>query len=262
MKRIFSYTTLLLISILVLISCSSDDNTTKEVDLTGSNDITFNFDHKMYGQELEYGQTYRANGNGEEINVTFLKYIISNFQLTDNKGKVFTYPKDQSYFIIDSETKDVKIVLKNVPAGKYNKVKFGVGVDQEKYLRGQEDQQEFWDLSAEHDLIWGWITGYKFINFQGTYVNSGNNEGFSFHIGSHGSKLDNYKATELISKEAIIVSDDHSPRVIIGVEVSNLLDSTHKIVLKEKSTIMVDPVKAPQIMENALTMFEVEKVEL
>ncbi|WP_010249156.1 MbnP family protein [Myroides injenensis] len=261
MNKILSYIAVLLISVFSFTSCSSDDNSTKEVELEGSNDIIFNFEHKMYGQELEYGQTYKANGNSEEINVTFLKYIISNFQLTDNKGKVFTYTKNDSYFIIDSETNDMQIVLKNVPAGRYTKVKFGVGVDQEKYLRGQEEQQDFWDLCAKHDLIWGWITGYKFINFQGEYENSGDRGGFSFHIGSHGSKLDNYKSRELASKETIEVSNKKSPIVTVGVEVSKLLDSTHKIVLKEKAVIMVDAVKAPQIMDNALTMFEIEKVE-
>ncbi|KZE83409.1 hypothetical protein AV926_00375 [Myroides marinus] len=265
MKRILSYVALFLSTSVALTSCSTDDNNdnnkeVKEV-LVGKNDVTFTFNHKMFGEELKYNTLNKANGNNEQLNVTFLKYIISNFQLTDDKGGVYTYPKDKGYFFVDSESNDFKVTLKDVPAGYYTKVKFGVGVDQEKYLRGEGDQQEFWDLCKKHDLTWGWLTGYKFINYQGTFINGTEEEaGFQLHIGSHGSKLDNYKENILVSKEEIKVSDKYAPLVDLNVEVSLLLDSTDKIVLKERPYIMVDAVRAPKIMTNATTMFSVGKV--
>ncbi|MCC9041796.1 hypothetical protein LNQ81_03660 [Myroides sp. M-43] len=264
MNKFLSYITLILCSTIILTSCSSDDNNSgedKKEELTGKNNITFTFNHKMFGEDLKYNTSYKANSNDEKLNISFLKYIISNFQLTDSKGGVFTYPKKDGYFFVDSETHDYKVVLKDVPAGYYTKVKFGIGVDQEKYLKGMEDQQEFWDLCKKHDLIWGWITGYKFINCQGLYVNGTNKEDdFQLHIGSHGSKLDNYKEVVLESKEEIKVSDKHVSNVDLNVETSLLVDGKNKIVLKESSYIMVDAVRAPKIMENAQGMFSIGKV--
>jgi len=267
MKRILSYIALFLSTSVALTSCSTDDNSdnnkeVKEV-LEGKNDVTFTFNHKMFGEDLKYNTLNKANGNNEQLNVTFLKYIISNFQLTDDKGRVYTYPKDKGYFFVDSQTNDFKVTLKDVSAGYYTKVKFGLGVDQEKYLRGQDDQQEFWDLCKKHDLIWGWITGYKFINYQGTFINGTEEAGnYQLHIGSHGSKLDNYKEVILNSKEEIKVSNKYAPTVDLNVETSLLLDSTNKIVLKERQYIMVDKERAPKIMDNATTMYSIGKVTI
>ncbi|MGL4582628.1 MAG: MbnP family protein [Flavobacterium sp.] len=260
MNKFLSYITLFLGISITLTSCSSDDNKGSEEELVGKNTVTLTFDHKMFGQEMQFGTAYKANGNNEEINADFLKYILSNFQLINDKGKAFTYPKDSGYFVIDSETKDYKVVLKDVPAGRYEAIKFGVGVDREKFLKGQTDQQEFWDLCKKHDLTWSWITGYKFINYQGEFKNVDLTKKFSFHIGSHGTSQDNYRDTTIKTTNKIVVDVTTAANVVINVEVSKMLDSTHKIILKEKSTIMVDAVNAPKIMENAITMFSIAKV--
>lgn len=262
MKKV--YILLFAVIAFVFTSCSSDDNAVLEVPeevLEGTNSVSFVFNHQMFGEDIVYDQYYKENSIGESLNITFLKYIVSNFVLIDEKGAEFTYKKDDSYFFVDSKTKDFKITLNNVPAGRYSKVKFGVGVDQEKYLRGMEDQQEFWDLCKEHDLIWGWITGYKFINCQGLFKTGGQDEeGFQLHIGSHGSKLDNYKEVLLKSPQHFVVSAKHKSTVHVDLEVSKLLDSTHKIALKESPYIMIDAVRAPKIMQNAQTMFNIRSI--
>lgn len=260
MNKIISYITLFLAVSITLTSCSSDDSNGAEEVLVGKNTVTLTFDHKMFGQEMQFGTAYKANGNNEEINADFIKYIVSNFQLINEKGKVFTYPNEANYFVIDSETKDYKVVLTDVPAGRYKAIKLGVGVDREKFLKGQTDQQEFWDLCMKHNLTWSWITGYKFINYQGEFKNADLTKRFSFHIGSHGTSQDNYRDTTITTTNQIVVSATAAANVVINVEVSKMLESTHKIVLKEKSTIMVDAVNAPKIMENAATMFSIAKV--
>lgn len=268
MNKFLSYVTLFLCASITLTSCTSDDAREEVLDkklevLEGKNTITFNFDHKMFGEELKYGTFYKANGSKDELNITFLKYIISNFQLTDDKGQIFTYPKNEGYFFVDSETNDFQVVLKDVPAGRYTGIKFGVGVDQDKYLRGQEEQQEFWDLCREHNLIWGWLTGYKFINCEGLFTNEGSEEdSFQLHIGSHGSKLDNYREVALTPKDIIKVSNKYASTVNLDVEVSKLLDDKHKISLVERQYIMVDKERAPKIMENAVNMFKVNEVKI
>lgn len=268
MNKFLSYITLFLCASITLTSCTSDDVTEEALDkklevLEGKNTVTFNFDHKMFGEDLKYDTFYKSNGNKEELNITFLKYIISNFQLTDDNGEVFTYPKNEGYFFVDSESNDFKVVLKDVPAGRYTGIKFGLGVDQEKYLRGVEDQQEFWDLCREHNLTWGWLTGYKFINCQGFFTSAGSEaDDFQLHIGSHGSKLDNYREVVLTTKDVVKVSDKYAATVELDVEVSKLLDDKNKISLVERQYIMVDKDRAPKIMENAVNMFSLKEVKI
>ncbi|MEC4114504.1 MbnP family protein [Myroides pelagicus] len=262
MKKV--YILFLMVAGLSFTACSSDDNSPKRAEeLKGSNTVTFIFDHKMLGENIVYDQQYAENNNKESLSFNFIKYIVSNFVLIDEEGKAFTYDKAKSYFIIDSKTDDFEVTLTNVPAGKYRSVKFGIGVDQEKYLRGEEEQQEFWDLCSKHGLVWSWITGYKFINTQGEFiVDNGELSGFQLHIGSHGSKLDNYRDLVLNTPKSFVISDDYAAKITVELEASKLLDSKHQIPLKDKPFIMVDAERAPMIMDNAQTMFSISHIEV
>jgi hypothetical protein len=51
------------------------------------------------------------------LKVTAIKYIISNVVLTKEDGTIFTYPKSESYFIVDELNANSRIInLTNVPA--------------------------------------------------------------------------------------------------------------------------------------------------
>lgn len=258
-----------LVAIVMLSSCTSSDDEVLIIEKDEKGTMEWFFDHTLMGDKMLLDVAARTNGNGERLTIKRFNYIVSNIVLIDENGASFTYPKDESYFIINSEKEEFVVQLKNIPAGNYTKVKFGLGVDQSKYLRGEEEQQELWDLAATHNMTWSWITGYKFFNMEGTFT-SNKVEGsprFSLHIGSHGTNLDNYKEVEINLPSIARVRETIKPSVHFMVDANKLIDGEHKIILSEAmnpagtaASIMVNAVKAPKIMENATKMFHVDHV--
>jgi len=241
-------------------SCSSDDDASS--DLTGTGTVIIEFDNSMAGDDLLLSASSYTNSQNETLTVTRLNYIVSNFRLTDEDGNIFTYPKDDSYFITSEETGSTEVVLTDIPAGKYTSLTFGIGVDQEKYLQGAEGQGDFLSKAEENNMMWSWQAGYKFLNFEGTFTSPTVTEAtnFQIHMGSHGSSLDNYKETTLALETEALVSDDLSPIIHLVVDASDILDGTNKISLSEQAVIMVSEEKSPKIAANVSTMFSVDHV--
>lgn len=250
---------LFLLSLFIVSSCESDDG---EVPLSGENNITLEFDNSISGDDLLLGSATYSNGNNETLSIDRFNYIVSNFVLIDENGEEFTYPKDESYFVISEENNLTEVVLENIPAGNYTAIRFGVGVDQEKYQQGAEGQGDFLEIAEKNEMMWSWQAGYKFLNFEGTFTSESHTEAtdFKIHMGSHGSSLDNYKEVEVNFPSDAVVSATLSPLVHFEVDAGTILDGSHKIHLSEAPVVMIDEVKSPQIAENALEMFSVHHI--
>ncbi|MBT2161133.1 MbnP family protein [Zobellia barbeyronii] len=248
---------------LFMTSCSSDDNASDDDSLTGSGEISIKYDNGFNGNDLVLGTANAANANGEAITVNRFNYIVSNFRLVNAAGEEFTYAKDDSYFIISQETEDDQIALANIPAGEYTTLKFGVGIDQEKYLQGAEGQGDFLTLAEDNNMMWSWQAGYKFLNFEGTFTSETITEAteFKIHMGSHGSSLDNYKEVTLELPNNVVVGDGVDSNIHLKIDASKILvGATNSIELTEKQVIMVDAEKSPQIAVNTSEMFVVDHI--
>lgn len=259
MKNYSIYT--LALSVLFFVSCSSDDDATTD-ELTGTGELSIKYDNGFNGNDLVLDVPNSANENGEVITVTRFNYIVSNFRLVNAEGEEFVYPKDESYFIVSQETEEDNIVLPEIPAGEYTTLIFGVGVDQEKYLQGAEGQGDFLAEAEANNMMWSWQAGYKFLNFEGSFTSDSVTEptDFKIHMGSHGSSLDNYKEVTLELPSSVIVSDEIDSSIHLKIDASKILVASNNIKLSEKSVIMVDEEKSPQIAVNTTEMFEVDHV--
>ena len=257
-SNIFKIALIAMISILA--SCSKGDDINNE--LTGTNDLVIEFDNGVNGDDLVLGASTYMNSNGESLKIDRFNYIVSNFVLVTAEGNEFVYPKNESYFVISEEAGETEVILKNIPAGKYTAIRFGLGVDQEKYQQGAEGQGNFLSLAEEYNMMWSWQAGYKFLNFEGQFTSASVSEAtnFKIHMGSHGSSLDNYKKVNLDFNSQALVSSELSPVVHLMVDANKVLDGEHKIRLSEKAVVMVDEVKSPQIAENLTGMFVVDHV--
>ncbi|MEO2071879.1 MAG: MbnP family protein [Zunongwangia sp.] len=257
----FNYIKIFVLVVAVsLTACSSDDDAVSN--LGGENDVRIEFDAGVNGDALLLGATSYTNANGETLKINRFNYIVSNFVLIDAEGNEFTYPKDDSYFVVSEENELTEVVLKDIPAGEYVALKFGVGVDQEKYQQGAEGQGDFLQVAEENEMMWSWQAGYKFLNFEGTFTSETVTEPtiFQIHMGSHGSSLDNYREVTLQMPSDALVSENLSPVVHMAVDANKVLDGQHKIKLSEAAVVMIDEVKSPQISENINGMFRVDHV--
>ncbi len=254
----FKIALLALISILA-ISCDNDDD--DAMALTGSGEVSVTFDNGYAGNDLLLGTTNAANSNGETLTVTRLSYIVSNFSLIDVDGNEYVFPKDDSYFIINQEADLDDISLPNIPAGAYTTLKFGVGVDDEKYQQGGEGQGNLWTRAEENNLTWSWTAGYKYINYEGTFTSATvtDETDFKVHLGRLGDQV-NYEEVTLALPTNVTVSDEMDSNIHLKIDASKILASIHNLLLSDQAVLMTDPEKAPLIAENTATMFVVDHV--
>lgn len=249
----------------IFVSCSSDDNASEN--LSGNGEMQLYFDNSLNQDDLILGVSTHTNSNGETLKVNKFNYILSNFVLIDENGSEVVYPKESSYFIINEETNQTTIHLENIPAGNYKKIKFGLGVDAQRYLQGETAQQSFWDEAVDNDLTWTWSTGYKFINFEGTFTspNLTGEKTFQIHQGSNTS-TDNYREFIIDFPNTARVRTTESPSVHFIVDANKILDGNAKLKLSEAmntagtgATIMMGA-KLISIAGNTTSMFTVDHV--
>ena len=150
MKSILKLQLAILSLVITLSSCSSDDDATQE--LSGENNLTIEFDNSVNGDDLLLGTSTYTNSNNETLTINRFNYIVSNFVLIDAEGNEYVYPKDDSYFVVSEEEAMNEVVLENIPAGDYVAMRFGVGVDQEKYLQGAASQGDFLQVMYSSEL--------------------------------------------------------------------------------------------------------------
>ncbi|CAL2089421.1 MbnP family protein [Tenacibaculum sp. 190524A02b] len=247
---------------MTFIACN--DNEQLQEKLEGKNKVVIEFDNGFNNDKILLGSSSHATSNDEVLAINSLDYIVSNFVLVAEDGTEHVYPKNKSYFIIseggNGKTKNVQISLEDIPAGKYNKIKFGIGVDQERFKQGQAAQEGFWTLAESYNLTWSWQAGYKFVVLEGNFKEkaSGADSPYMLHIASRGTSVDLYKEVEL-SMDVAIVGKGQSPQLHVKVDAGKILDGTTKIKLSEGATIMGGD-KAKNIADNYTAMFMVHHV--
>ncbi|WP_240032178.1 MbnP family protein [Psychroflexus aestuariivivens] len=233
--------------ILVLTSCDDDDAYLVELNL--------NFEHHVDNEVLVFNEINYENNSDEFYSISELKYIISNIQLQNKNGNWFSYPVEDSYFLINAGVEESLIVnLSGIPNGNYQNIRFGFGVDQSNYpLNGVNN---FVPTAEENDMLWSWSAGYIFLKFEGEYqlVDPIAPENFLYHVGSHGQNLDNYRTVEL----AVDLDLNADTQLDISADVSKIFDATHQMSLQQKSDIQIDPENAPKIADNVVEMFQIQ----
>lgn len=267
-------------SSLFLTACNSDDSSSI-IEENTFGDAELYFDNGVNGDKLILGNSYKYS-NGETLTINRFNYIISNVILIKADGTEYVYPKAKSYFVVSEEADLHTISLENIPAGDYVKVKFGLGVDNQRYLEGETAQQEFWNYAASHNLTWTWSTGYRFINFEGTFTpaTAAKHEdpaheepgtgtpgmyNFQIHQGSN-TATDNYREITLNLPTTARVRKGDKPSIHIITDANKIADGTNKIVLKDNlnaagtNASIMGGENLIKIAENTLQMFTVDHV--
>ncbi|MDR9400822.1 MAG: hypothetical protein RI558_05320 [Psychroflexus sp.] len=252
---------LFVLLICLLISCADDVDDNTIVDNTIYSELSLNFDHHVGDDDLVLSEaTYQKNG-GETFQVDTLKYIISNIVLHRPNGDTFKYPVKDSYFLINEEApSSLNINLTEIPEGEYDKISFGFGVDQSNYpLNGVDN---FVPTAEENGMLWAWAAGYKFLKFEGTYStdSSSESQNFLYHVGSHGTNLDNYKEIVLNLNQVIQLEEEVITEININMDVLKIFNAVHALNLSDKDDIQVDPENAPKVSENMRASFSIDTI--
>jgi hypothetical protein len=246
-------------------SCSDDDSTVNNASGTGK--IGIEFDNSYGDNNLILNTQDNTTSANEVLKVSTIKYIVSNIVLTKEDGSTYTYPKSESYFIVDEANAATQILnLTNVPAGNYTKVKFGIGVDKEQFDMGASGQGNFLATAQANDMLWSWSAGYKFLAFEGTFTSSSVSTAtpFMVHTGQTGTDY-NYTEVTLNMPTKALVRPTITPIVHIIADASKIIDGANKIKLSDNNAngmgaMIMGGQLLPLITANVTNMFRIDHV--
>jgi hypothetical protein len=243
-------------------ACSNDEET-----VSGTGTVALEFDNSFRGDDLILETQANTTASNEVLKITMVKYIISNVVLTKEDGTTFTYPKSESYFIVDEANPDSHVIdLKNVPAANYIKVAFGIGVDKAQWDQGATGQGDFLAKAQAAEMMWSWSAGYKFIAFEGTFTAAAvtNPLPFKVHTGQTGTDY-NYATVTLDLKTKALVRSTIEPQIHIITDLSKVLNSINVIKLSDNNpngagAMIMGGVKVSLVTQNVATMFRIDHV--
>lgn len=170
---------LFLATLIIVSSCSEDEPTEIE---TGT--FQLKFDNFAGATEIDLvnpGSTdyMFTTTSGEPFNITTFRYYISKVKLEGPDGEVFEDEMNVSanaddvrgfYLVNEADASSKFITLKGIPAGRYNKVTFTIGIGEE----GIEEGAAGGILDpAEGAWFWNWNAGYIGFAIEGGAANSG-----------------------------------------------------------------------------------------
>ncbi|WP_339918705.1 MbnP family protein [uncultured Flavobacterium sp.] len=245
-----------------LTACSNDEET-----ISGTGMVALEFDNSFNGNDLILETQTNTTASNEVLKITSIKYIISNIVLTKEDGTTYTYPKSESYFIVDEATAASHVIdLKNVPAANYTKVTFGVGVDKDQWSAGADGQGDFLATAQAAGMMWSWSAGYKFVAFEGTFTSATVTTAvpFKVHTGQTGTDY-NYTTVSLDLQTKALVRTTITPQIHIITDLSKVLNSTNVIKLSDNNASgtganIMGGSNLPLITQNVSTMFSVDHV--
>lgn len=251
-------------TVLLLASCSSDDAAET---VNGEGKLSVEFDNIFGGANLILNSQANTTSQGETLNVSDVKYIVSNIVLTKEDGSTFVYPKSQSYFIVsEANCASHVLELQNIPAGNYTAIKFGIGVDEQQYNLGQTVQGDFFAAAQNEDMAWSWSAGYKHLLFEGMFTSATVTTPtiFMVHTGKSGANY-NYTDVNLSFPDKALVRINITPDVHLLVDVAKIIDGNNKIKLTDNNmggmgAMIMSGANLPLITANLSSMFSVDHV--
>ncbi|GAA3522812.1 hypothetical protein GCM10022393_41840 [Aquimarina addita] len=152
---------------LTAMSCSSDDDNTTGTEVKGT--VEIKWDNIVGDQDMNLTEkqnldfTYKTN-DAQDFNITSFGYYVTNIVLEGEDG--LRYEDEVSisaadalgvYHIKEGEFASNSLTLENVPAGKYNKISFTIGIPEEGVREGAAGG--VLDPAAGA-WFWNWNAGY------------------------------------------------------------------------------------------------------
>lgn len=251
---------------LLFISCKKDKALAYDPAIKAP--LSIEFDNIAGNSNLQLNTGVYSNASGQNFSVTKLKYYISNIQLTNTTGQVFTVPQNESYFLIDEAAPASLKPTINVPEGEYTHLSFVLGIDSLRNTMDVSQRTGVLDVStAAADMYWSWNSGYIFFKLDGTSPAITSMGGiFQFHVGGFGgystptiNNLRNF-SIDLTARGIPRVITGRKPNIHLLADVMKAITGSTNIDFSTTSMIH-SPAAAVSIRNNYFNMFTHDHTE-
>jgi hypothetical protein len=257
MKHIFIKAAFVAVIVIAITSCSKNEDDI----ITGQGNLEVEFDNVYGAADLVLNTQSNITSQNETLQISTVKYIVSNIVLTKEDGTTFIYPKSESYFIVDESDEATQLLeLSAIPAGNYTKIKFGIGVDQPQFELGESGQGEFLLTAQNGSMFIDWTSGYKFLSLEGNFTSLTNTVASDFRVQTNKTNSSyNYTEVTLDFTNAALVRTDITPEVHIFSDVSKIMDGLNKIKFSDTPNV-TDGEALSLVTQNLYSMFRVAHV--
>ena len=135
------------------------------------------FNHNWEGETIVFDELKYENANGEILSIHKFRYLISNIILHKTDGSEIRFSE---YLLVDLNDENLEIIIPNAPFDNYSGFSFTFGFNETDNIDGAYN-----DLNSES---WNWPAmlggGYHFMQFEGKYLDNGNENPFAYHMGT------------------------------------------------------------------------------
>ncbi|MBU3700414.1 MAG: hypothetical protein FGM33_10475, partial [Candidatus Kapabacteria bacterium] len=132
-----------------------------------------------HGEPLSLDDKVYQGANGARINVSMLKFYVSNMRLRTTDGGSMQVGGHHLLDLSDDETSSISVKMPSTPS---SSVDFTIGVD--SILNEQGPQEGV--LDPRNGMYWTWSTGYVFFKLEGTVESATQTKRvFEIHIGGY-----------------------------------------------------------------------------
>jgi len=123
-----------------------------------------------------------ANAAGETFSITRCSFLLSGFALQQADGTWLEMPGHIAW--LDAERRRLDTSLPNIPAGKYQALRFHLGLDPATNAAAPAQYAPDHPLNPNlNGLHWSWQGGYIFLALEGSFRVAGQAPGgFSYHL--------------------------------------------------------------------------------
>lgn len=210
MKKYFA---LAAIAVMILSACNNDEenndnDNNNNYSTTGNVEIHMDHVWGMMNSSFALDSTLVHPMTGDTLEFSMFKYYISNFQLIEDNGTVWTHP--ESYFLVDLSVSNGNVLsIGDVPSGNYTEMNYTLGVDSTRNVSGSQSGA----LSTSNNMLWDWNTGYIMLKAEGLSPQA-MNESFMYHLGGFSGE-NNIVTTKTadMSSSPLVVGDGTTSEV-------------------------------------------------
>lgn len=226
--------------------------------------------------DTEYDLT---NGMDQPFNITLLRYFVTNVVLEGPNGERYedemsvSATASKGYYLVDeADTKSQLIKLENVPAGRYNRLSFTIGVDEAGVMEGAAGGALD---PATNNMFWNWNSGYIAVKFEGqSNVSAGgangesikpdNANGLVYHVGGWKDVpgtafVYNNRLITLDFDTEAVVNGDEEPHVHIFVDVLRFFTGANAIDFTGNNNVH-KPTDGKPVAENLESAFRYDHI--
>lgn len=166
---------LIIITILGLSSCTTDDK--------GTGRISINFIHEVDGSALQTDTMQYVNEAGDTYSVESLKYFISNLKLIKSDGSIVPLCEEEKIIYIDNDLPATMYeeLPDSVPAGVYKSLTFTFGIEEADNHSGLFTTPPETYMESTEELG----GGYNYMRMSGRYAQTPgiNEKNYNFFLG-------------------------------------------------------------------------------